>query len=174
VNAHRDRTVAMMSRSRTLLAVAATALGVLAFGACALAGARSPDRPTPSLSACDQALTVGHVPGHLDRVWQLVCDGETADSGRTDRPTSPPSTTQHLRSRPGAPPVSPTGRLSAGDTSRDSQNTRRRHMGDECRPTVYSSVTCPAGSARPSSRAARPHPTATSTARPTLVAGAIP
>jgi hypothetical protein len=80
-----------MSRSRTTLAVAATALGVAA-GSCALVGARAPNGPTPSPPGCDQALTIAHVPGHLDPVWHLACAGETTDSGESDGRIPPPST----------------------------------------------------------------------------------
>jgi hypothetical protein len=83
--------VTVTSRSRTVLAVAATALCV-AVTACAPARARSPQRVIPTPPACNPALTVGHVPGHLDRVWQLVCADETTNSGHTNRPASPPAT----------------------------------------------------------------------------------
>ena len=64
--------VAVKTLSRTALVTFATALGV-GVGGCGLAGVRSSDRPVPSPPACDQTLVVGHVPGHLDRVWQLTC-----------------------------------------------------------------------------------------------------
>jgi hypothetical protein len=86
----------MTSRSTTVLAVAATVVGVAA-GACAAAGARAPHRPIPSPPACSQTLTAGHVPGYLDGVWQLVCAGETTGSRHTDRPA--PTLTTH----PGRP-----------------------------------------------------------------------
>jgi len=73
----------MTSGSRTVIAVAATAL-VVAAGACAFTGARSPYLPIPSPPECNQALTVGHVPGHVDRVWQLACAGGTTDSGQAE------------------------------------------------------------------------------------------
>ena len=88
------------SRSRTVLVAAATALG-LAVGVCDPAGSDSPHQPVRS-PACNHALTVEHVPGHVDRVWQLVCTGETTDSGQPDRPASPPTTGLCHRFRPDA------------------------------------------------------------------------
>ncbi len=98
----------MTSRSTTVLAVAAVVVGVAA-GACAAAGARSPDGSISLPAACSQALTVGHVPGYLDGVWQLGCTGETTDSGHTNRHAPQASTTPH----PGRP-----------------------QLGADCRPTV--------------------------------------
>jgi hypothetical protein len=65
--------VVVTSLSNLLFAIAATALG-LTGPACATSGAPAPHRPVPSSHECNREVTVGHVPGHLDRVWQLACD----------------------------------------------------------------------------------------------------
>ena len=63
-------TAAVMSPVRIAIVVVATALGIAA-GGCAATGTTY--RPTPAPPGCDLELVTGHVPGHLDGVWQLAC-----------------------------------------------------------------------------------------------------
>ena len=82
----------MMSRSRPVFAVVASALA-LVVGLGAPTGSESPHQPVPSPPACDQVFKVGHVPGHLHRVWQLECTDDTtvpATLGEAIEPTNPP------------------------------------------------------------------------------------
>ena len=81
----------MMSRSRPVFAVIASALA-LVVGLGAPTGSESPHQPVPSPPACDHTLTVGHVPGHVHRVWQLECTDDTtvpATLGEALEPTNP-------------------------------------------------------------------------------------
>ena len=69
--------------SLSSLAVLALALALL------IIGAQHYDRPnrlqhSPLPADCEQTMTVGHVPGHLDPVWELTCAPTTTPS-----PTGP-------------------------------------------------------------------------------------